>query len=199
MNTLEIELERIGFAARRVASQCSGDYLAALDICEAAVRMDRKLIVCGNGGSAAQAEHFAAELVGRYTRNRPPIPAIAIGTSHALASALANDLGFKVALCQEFAAVASPGDVLIGFSTSGQSENMLNVFSWAALEPSFPRIAITGGSGENKLRGAATVTIAVPSLETARIQEFHLMICHALAADLERRLQNVERFRFFSS
>lgn len=199
MNTLESRLETLAFVTRRVIAKCRQPFEDAAAICEESIRKGGKLIVCGNGGSAAQAEHLVAELVGRFTRNRPPIPALCLGTSHATVTALANDLGYRSGLTQEFAAVAREGDVLVGFSTSGESENVVNAFIWASLNPSFPRISITGGKVGNALATLSTVQIAVPILETAAIQEAHLVICHALAEELESRLQNEPRFRFFGS
>jgi phosphoheptose isomerase len=146
-------------------------------------RRDGKLLVFGNGGSAADAQHLAAEFVGRFLRERPPLPAIALTTDSSALTAIANDYGFERVFARQVDALARPGDVVIGISTSGASANVLAAVD-AAAAAGAKTIAITGESG-NDLAGRADVALVAATSFGPRIQEAHLAIEHGLCAAVE--------------
>jgi D-sedoheptulose 7-phosphate isomerase len=148
-----------------------------------AVSGDRRIMACGNGGSAADAEHFVAELVGRFERERAPLPALALTASSPLLTALANDLGYENAFERQVRAWARAGDVLLALSTSGNSHNVLRA-AGAAREAGAKVIALSGRTG-GRMAGACDLLICVPSDRTARIQEAHGLILHTWAELLE--------------
>jgi D-sedoheptulose 7-phosphate isomerase len=174
---------RVAEQARRELAE---PFAAILALWADAVRAGNKLLFFGNGGSAADAQHFAAELVIRFTRDRKPIPAIALTTDTSALTAGANDLGFDQVFSRQIAALGRPGDVAVGSSTSGRSANVVEAFK-TAREMGLKTVAFTGGDG-GELSGLADVILIVPSKVTARIQEMHLTIGHLLCGALEREL-----------
>ncbi len=146
-----------------------------------------KILVCGNGGSAADAQHFTAELVGRFqVPNRPAWPALALTADTVLLTAWANDVGYEKVFARQVEAFGKPGDVLVGISTSGKSRNVVEALM-AAKNAGMPSIAILGGQA-GEIGPLADIAIMVPSRETARIQEVHLLIFHVLCELIENRL-----------
>jgi len=145
-----------------------------------------KLLVCGNGGSAADAQHFAAELVGRFEGERRALPALALTTDTSILTAVANDYSYHLVFARQVAAFATPGDLLVAISTSGRSANVLAAAA-EARRIGCPVIALTGEGGGD-LAGAAEVVLAVPSRRTSRIQEIHALCLHALLERVEARL-----------
>jgi len=145
-----------------------------------------KILVCGNGGSAADAQHFAAEVVGRLATDRPAAPAIALTTDSSILTAIANDYGFDTVFARQVAALAHPGDALIGISTSGNSPNVINAVDQARVLHCYT-IALTGNSG-GILAPAAHAAVTVPSNSTQRIQEAHIFILHCWAMAVEQAL-----------
>ena len=148
-----------------------------------------KVMACGNGGSAADAQHFAAELVGRFERERPGLAAIALTTDTSILTAIGNDYDFASIYSKQVQALGQPGDVLIAISTSGNSANVL-----AAIEAAHARemtvVALTGRTG-GRLRALLSdtdVLIAVPHDRTARIQEVHLLSLHCLCDAIDFQL-----------
>jgi D-sedoheptulose 7-phosphate isomerase len=144
-----------------------------------------KALIFGNGGSAADAQHFAAELVGRYRRERPGMPAIALTTDTSLITAIGNDYGFSEVFARQVLALAQPGDVVIGFSTSGQSPNVLNALQAAKQSGAFS-LLITGGQPLAETSFHMDEIIRAASLDTPRIQEAHAVIIHILCDIVER-------------
>ena len=147
-----------------------------------------KVLTCGNGGSAGDAQHFAAEFVGRFERERPGLAAISLTTDTSILTAVANDYDFNQVFSKQVQAIGAPGDVLLAISTSGNSANVLAAVA-AAHAKEMAVIALTGRSG-GKLRELLTETdvhICVPHERTARIQEVHLLVIHCLcdAVDLQ--------------
>ena len=144
-------------------------------ICEA-LASGRKVLLCGNGGSAADAQHIAAELVGCYEKQRRSWPAIALTTDTSALTAVSNDLGYEQVFARQVAGLAQAGDILIAISTSGKSKNVLRAAE-RARELGCKTIALTGATAD-PLGSLCDVTVAVPSSRTARVQEAHITIGH---------------------
>ena len=144
-------------------------------ICDA-LATGNKILVCGNGGSAADAQHIAAELIGYYESQRRSWPAIALTTDTSALTAVSNDLGFEHVFARQIAGLAQPGDVLIAISTSGKSKNVIRAVEQAK-ESGCKTIALTGASA-GALSSLCDVVVAVPGTRTSRIQEAHITIGH---------------------
>jgi D-sedoheptulose 7-phosphate isomerase len=150
---------------------------------------DGKLLACGNGGSAADAQHFAAEMVGRFERERPELPAIALTTDTSILTAVANDYDFSQVFAKQVRALGRSGDVLLAISTSGNSANVVAAIT-AAHEREMRVIAMTGKGGGrmNELLTVDDVHICVPHSTTTRIQEVHLLSIHCLCDAIDTSL-----------
>jgi D-sedoheptulose 7-phosphate isomerase len=151
-----------------------------------ALRGGGRILVCGNGGSAADAQHFAAELVGRFERERAALSAIALTTDASILTAVANDYDFTRVFARQVEALGRPGDVVLGISTSGASANVIAAFA-AARAGGLTTVALTGRDG-GALGAASDIHINVPAASTARVQEVHRTLLHALCAIVEREL-----------
>lgn len=158
----------------------------AADLAEACLAAGHRLLVFGNGGSAADAQHFAAELVGRFEQDRRPLPAIALTVDTSLLTAVGNDHGFEQIFTRQVEALGGPGDVLVAISTSGNSANVVRAAE-KGREMGCRSIGLTGRDG-GQLGESVDVLIAAPSRTVARVQEIHELCLHGLAAWLERRL-----------
>ena len=152
-------------------------------LCEAALAGGGKLLLFGNGGSAADAQHVATELMVRFEADRRPLPAIALTTDTSLLTACANDLGYTSVFARQIEGLARPGDVAIGLSTSGRSANVLRGLE-AARRAGARAIGFCGAD-PGPMAPLCDAVIAVPSRRTARVQEMHILIAHALCAALE--------------
>ena len=141
-----------------------------------ALRNGHKILICGNGGSAADAQHIAAELVGKYERERPGLPAVALTTDTSALTALSNDYGYKEVFARQVQALAKEGDVLVAISTSGASANIIEAAK-AASKHGCKTIALIGSSA-GPLASECDVVVRVPSDRTSRIQEAHITIGH---------------------
>lgn len=153
----------------------------AIGLMYEALSAGKKILACGNGGSAADAQHFAAELVGRFERERKELPAIALTTDTSIITAIGNDYSFDVIFGKQVRALGQPGDILLGISTSGNSRNVIEAIN-AAHEKGMSIIALTGKDGGKigQLLKAEDVNLCVPADRTARIQETHLLLLHCL-------------------
>jgi D-sedoheptulose 7-phosphate isomerase len=158
----------------------------ALDLLEAAFRSGHSLLAFGNGGSAADAQHICAELVGRFVLDRRPLPAIALTENQALLTAWSNDCRFDDIFARQVEGLGRPGDVAWGISTSGNSANVVNGLR-RARELGLKTIGLTG-SGGGRVAEYCDVLMAVPLEHTPRIQEVHLVTYHAICGALEQRL-----------
>lgn len=147
---------------------------------------DGKTLLAGNGGSAADAQHIAAELVGRYGFDRPSISSIALTTDTSNLTAIGNDYGYDKIFSRQIEGVGRQGDLFIGISTSGNSENIVNAFE-AADKKHIITVALTGRDG-GKMAQIADYSIIVPSNETPRIQESHILIGHMICDIIEKEL-----------
>jgi D-sedoheptulose 7-phosphate isomerase len=174
--------------ARHTADACADDVARASELLVNALLDGGKILLCGNGGSAADSQHLAAEFVSTLTldNRRPAIPAIALTTDTSILTAIANDFGFEGVFARQVEALGRASDVLIGISTSGDSEDVVRAFEQAAAQ-GLRTIALTGSSG-GRLAAMATVAIRVPTEETAHIQECHIAIGQLLAFMAEEAL-----------
>ena len=166
----------------RLASAVS----SAVDIIYSSLAAGGQLLIAGNGGSAADAQHLAAELTGRFFLERQPFRALALHPNTSSLTAIGNDYGFEHVFARELSAHARPGDVFLAITTSGNSQNILRAIE-AARKTNVTVIGMTGESG-GKLRAACDLCLCVPSKSTARIQEMHITIGHAICELLEERL-----------
>src|SRR5271155_3154333 len=151
-----------------------------------ALEEGNKILLCGNGGSAADAQHIAAEFVGRFAFDRPALPALALSVNSSCVTAIGNDYGFDLVFSRQIEALARPGDMAIGISTSGNSSNVLHGLS-TAREKGLRTVAFTGCAG-GKLKNAAEYCICAPSNETPRIQECHILIGHIISELVEETI-----------
>ena len=179
-------LNELAETAGRVARDLAPEIERALDMVRHAVRQGGTLLFCGNGGSAADAQHMATEYVVRYMRNRRAYPAIALTTDTSLITAAGNDLGFDHIFSRQIEALGKRGDLLIIHSTSGNSPNVLRAAE-AATTLGIPVLALTKRDG-GALRLLADHTIVVPTDRTDRAQEIHLCIQHAICDAIEQTL-----------
>ena len=153
-------------------------------VASAALRMavtlarGNKLLFCGNGGSAADAQHLAAEFVNRFLIDRPPLPAIALTTDTSILTAIGNDFGFELAFAKQVQALGNPGDMLVAMSTSGNSANVLKALE-AARERSLLTLGLTGNKG-GAMAGLCDILINVEDARTPLIQEIHITVGHLL-------------------
>jgi phosphoheptose isomerase len=186
-NTTRAYLRTSADTKRRTAEACEDTIVAAADLIAQAFRADGKVLICGNGGSAADCQHMAAEFVSRLSKDfeRPGLPAIALTTDTSFLTAFANDCGFDGVFERQVQALGRPGDVVIGISTSGNSPNVIRAVRYARAQ-GLRSVALTGSQGQ--LASLADVAISVPSTDTQHIQETHLAIEHLICWLVERDL-----------
>jgi D-sedoheptulose 7-phosphate isomerase len=182
MSTLEQQI--------RAAQATLGGLLAHAAVLEQAatgivmaLRAGNKLLACGNGGSAAEAQHLVTELVGRYLSNRRSLPAVFLGGDGGMMSCIGNDFSFDDVFARPLSSLGTPGDVLVCFTTSGNPQNVLRALELAG-EKSIASLALLGKDG-GRARGVATWEVIVDSRDTARIQEAHQLILHWLCDRIE--------------
>ncbi|WP_136513222.1 D-sedoheptulose 7-phosphate isomerase [Geomonas edaphica] len=159
---------------------------SAVSLLAEALKDGRKLIVMGNGGSAADAQHFVAEIVGRFKLERRALPAIALSTDTSILTAVGNDYGFDQIFARQVEAHARPGDVVVGISTSGNSPNV-QIALEAARRLGARTVALLGKDG-GSIKGVAELSLIVPSNDTPRIQEGHITMIHIICDLVERGL-----------
>jgi len=182
------------FAANRrvveaAAEQLAGSAAEVARVTVEALRAGRKVIAFGNGGSAAQASHLVGELLGRFSATRQPFPAVALSSDPGTVTCIANDFGYDVLFERQAQALAQPGDVAFGFTTSGRSENVRRGLD-AARARGATAVAVTGAAG--LVNGSADHVIAVPSDVTAHVQEVHLMLLHVWCIHIDEALGQVQ-------
>ena len=145
-----------------------------------------KLLILGNGGSAADAQHFAGELIGRFYFDRAPLPAVALSTDTSVITCVANDYSFDDIFSRQVRALATAQDIVFGISTSGNSENVYRAFV-AAREARASTVLLTGARS-GRIEGISDIVIAVPSSDTPRIQEMHLFVEHFICENVESQM-----------
>ncbi len=185
VNTLSWHREKLDVALIQFAAEALVVTRVATLLIET-LRSGHKVLVAGNGGSACEAQHFAAELVGRFKRERSPYAVLSLTTDTAILTAVANDYGYEDVFARQVLALGQPGDVLVAFSTSGESENLL-LAAKAAQRRFMTVIAITGGRA-SRLECQADMTVRVPVVDTAVAQELHMVLTHVLCEIVESEL-----------
>ena len=158
----------------------------AAELLSKALSEGNKIFLCGNGGSAADSQHLAAEFTGRFTKDRKPLAALALSTDTSALTCISNDYSFDDVFSRQLQGLGRPGDCLLGISTSGQSKNVIKAVQ-AAREMGIPTIGLLGRDG-GALASLCELPIVVPHPETARIQEMHILIGHSLCGAVERQL-----------
>jgi D-sedoheptulose 7-phosphate isomerase len=158
----------------------------AVELCVTALSNGKKILFAGNGGSAAESQHFAAELVGRFLKERSPLAAVALNTDTSALTAIGNDYGYEHVFSRQVQAIGQAGDVLVGLSTSGRSKNLVLAFQ-AAAQKSMATISLTGRDPRD-LGPLSSVILNMPSDHTPQIQEGHLIMGHLLCGLIEERL-----------
>lgn len=171
-------LDQASLLFKETARQCGQNILQASRIVVSCLRSGGKLLLCGNGGSAADAQHIAAEMTVKMKRLRPALAAIALTTNSSLLTAQANDLGFETVFSRQVSSLGRKGDVLIAISTSGNSPNIIEAVKVAS-EMGLEVVGLTGFDG-GKLASLCDVAIIVPSCDVPRIQEVHIAIGHII-------------------
>lgn len=172
--------------AEATKAQLGERFEQAVAMCVASLSSGGKLLLFGNGGSAADAQHLATELTVRYRKDRPAIAALALTTDSSALTAAGNDLGFEHIFARQIEALGRAGDIAVGISTSGRSPNVIRAFA-VARAAGLRTLAFTGGTGGDAAR-MADVVLLVPSDVTARIQEMHITLGQILCARIEQEL-----------
>jgi D-sedoheptulose 7-phosphate isomerase len=185
---IQDELHDSAETKRRIFTECADRIIAAVDVIINALNNKKKILLCGNGGSAADAQHIAAEFVVRMNPDiqRPGMPAIALTTDSSMLTAGANDLGYERVFARAVEALGNPGDVLIGISTSGKSESVNEALRTARAR-GMATIGLLGRNG-GPAKDLVDVAVIVPSDNTQRIQEGHITIAHIVVALVEREM-----------
>ena len=185
---IQDELQSSAETKKSIFDQCTDRIIKAVDVIIGALNNHKKILLCGNGGSAADSQHIAAEFVIRMdpVLQRPAIPALALTTDSSILTAGANDLGYDNVFTRSVEALGNPGDVLIGISTSGKSESV-NAALRMAKKKGLATIGLLGKDG-GSARELVDVAIIVPSNNTQRIQEGHITIGHIICALVEREM-----------
>jgi len=176
-------------ATQRSMQVLSTPLLRAIDLCFGCVTNNAKMLACGNGGSAADAQHFIAELVGRFERDRLPLAGVALNTDTSILTAVGNDYGFDQIFARQVMALGQPGDVLVAISTSGNSANVQLAIE-AAHAREMKVIALTGKGGGTigNLLLPTDIHLCVPHERTMRIQEVHILLLHLLCDGIDTLL-----------
>ncbi len=180
-------LGKLASLAERVATEMSSEILEVSSLVWSTFRNGGRVFFCGNGGSAADAQHLAAEYVIRFARDRRPLPALALTTDSSILTAGANDLGYRHVFARQVLALSQTGDLLILHSTSGESENLLEATA-AARERGVRTVALLAKGG-GRLRDMVDLALVIPTDDVARAQEVQLAIGHIVCDLVERSLE----------
>lgn len=177
----------------QAAAQLPPFIVRAAEVMVESLMLGNKILACGNGGSAADAQHFSAEMLNRFEQERPGLPALALTTDSSTLTSIANDYQFIEVFAKQIRALGRPGDVLLAISTSGESPNVVQALH-AAHDRDMRIVALTGRAGGRmaELLRDTDVEVRVPSSSTARIQEVHIMILHALCDLIDHKLLGAE-------
>jgi len=169
-----------------IQSSCDKEISLAAKVIVKAFKNKKKLLICGNGGSASDSQHFAAELIGRFKKDRKSFPAISLNTDTSAITAIANDYNYKNIFSRQIEGIGNKGDILFAISTSGNSENVVYASS-IAKKKGLKVIGLTGFS-KSKLDRNCDICIKVPENETSHIQELHIVVIHMLCIIIEHEI-----------
>lgn len=168
-------------------AQCMSD---VINMCSDALVNGGKIMLCGNGGSAADSQHIAAEFVGRFVKDRRSLPALALTTDTSALTCIGNDYGFDEIFSRQIEGIGNAGDVLLGISTSGNSKNIISAIEMANSKGI--RTIVFTGCRNTQLTERSDISVLVPSDKTARIQEIHILLGHILCAGVEEKLRQLK-------
>ena len=185
-NIIQKRFKECGEVRARFLKENLPKFLETINLISQAFERGNKLLLFGNGGSAADAQHIAAEFVNRYIIDRPPLPAIALTTDTSILTSVSNDSAFQEIFAKQVKALGKEGDVAIGLSTSGNSSNVIKAFE-VAREMGIKTVALAGNDG-GMLARIADIAMIVPSSSTPRIQETHILVAHILCEMVEHQL-----------
>jgi D-sedoheptulose 7-phosphate isomerase len=183
---IRLQLRSHGKVMEAIEGEMTATIAAAAELISEALKNGKKLLVMGNGGSAADAQHMAAEIIGRFKMERRGLPAISLTTDSSIITAIANDYGFDMVFRRQVEALATAGDVVMGITTSGSSPNVRNALLLAG-EMGCRTIGLLGRDGGN-IRDCVEINLTVPAVDTPRIQEGHITIIHIICDLVEKRL-----------
>lgn len=184
---IQDQLEESAATKKKMFDSCAGDILKAIDAIINAYNNKKKVLLCGNGGSAADAQHIATELVIRMNKaDRPPLAAIALTTDSSMLTAGGNDIGFENVFARQVEALGNTGDILIAITTSGKSENVNRAIT-TAKQRGLTVIGLLGKDG-GASKDLADISIIIPSSDTQRIQEGHITVAHIICGVLENEM-----------
>lgn len=183
MNEKILEMFNESISVKEETAKLSSEIEKSANLIIDAFKKGKKLLICGNGGSAADSQHFAAEMVGRYKKDRKGLPALALTTDTSILTAVANDYGFDTIFEKQVEALGEKGDVFFAISTSGNSPNVLKAIE-KAKNKGMKAIGLSGKSG-GKMKGLNDIDLIVPSSNTPRIQESHITIIHIICELVE--------------
>ncbi len=183
---IEIEIKENIRTKEKVLAECVGTIEKIGSLLSGALKAGNKVLFCGNGGSAADSQHIAAELVGRFCKERAALPAIALTTDSSILTCLGNDYGYEHVFRRQVEALGQSGDVLVGITTSGNSANVLAAVV-AARAKGMKTVAFTGHGG-GKIVSCVDLALVIPSDNTQRIQESHIMVGHIVCSIIETTL-----------
>jgi D-sedoheptulose 7-phosphate isomerase len=187
MNSLEIELKAHIETLQDTASRCGPAIGQLIEAFVGCFRAGHKVLLFGNGGSAADAQHVAGEFVNRFRFDRAPLPAVALSTDTSILTCIGNDSDFKFVFSRQVECLAGRGDLVVGISTSGRSANVLLALE-AARARGATTVGFTGAKGGELLGPRCDICVAVPSNDTPRIQEAHEFVWHVVCGEIERLL-----------
>jgi D-sedoheptulose 7-phosphate isomerase len=188
---LSKELQEHIRVMEHTASECAPLVYAVAEDCVRCFRNGNKLLLCGNGGSAADAQHIAAELVNRFRLARKALPAIALTCDSSALTSIGNDFSFDRIFSRQVEALGNKGDILVGLSTSGGSRNILAALE-TARDLGLMVVGCTGQEGRNAMAAKCDYCLVVPSINTARIQETHEFLWHVICGLIEERLEDLQ-------
>jgi len=191
MNFIKESLLESAELKRTVAETMADGIEKAIEAICSDLKSGKKVLLMGNGGSAADAQHIAGELVGRFKKERKAIPAISLSTDTSILTAIGNDYGFEKVFERQIEALGNKGDVVIGISTSGNSENVYRAMKLAK-KMGLTTIGLLGNDG-GKIKNLSDIALVVPSKNTPRIQETHITIGHIICEGVERIISNEQR------
>jgi D-sedoheptulose 7-phosphate isomerase len=186
-NFLSNELEAHIAAIEQTVAECDTEILKITECIIECFKQGNKILLCGNGGSAADAQHVAAEFINRFRFDRPALPAIALTTDSSILTCIGNDSAFENIFSRQVEALGVKGDILIGISTSGHSANVLKALETARLK-GLTTTGFTGQEGRSPMSANCDYCLVVPSSETARIQECHEFVWHVICGAVESTL-----------